>query len=274
MGEFGIDTYKQEQGRPGPGTPSRFGVDRFALSFLSPRAPQSNSIEITAGDAGNWSITVTNDDTLESVTVTWTGDATTTATASALAVAWNASSEALNFARATYDGASTVVLGFRSDKYSYTSVVTPGGAGTETTTVTAESGFLAEFGAWSFHTAAPATTEAFRTLQAPTGGTLATLAGLIVKPLHVENADPTSNIRYGHYRKGNTVSVMRKGRMWVPVGVDVTPASPVFAVTSGTSPRPGWTVTTGGDLDLSTVARFISDGKAGGVAEVELHGLG
>lgn len=274
MGEFGIDKYKQVQGRPGPGTAGRFGVDRFELSFLSPRAPQSDSIQITTGAAGEWSITVTNNDTLESVTVTWTGVAGTDPTALALSQAWNASTEALNYGVMVYGGTDTVVLNYRSDKYSYTSAITPAAGGAETTTVTAESGFIAEFGAWAFHTAAPASTEAFRTLRTPAGGTLAELAGIIAKPLHVENPDPMSTLTYGHYRKGNQVSVVRRGRVWVPVGVDVTPNDPVFAVTTGVSPRPGWTVTTGGDLDLSSIARFISDGQAGGVAEVELHGLG
>ncbi|NKB42605.1 MAG: hypothetical protein GKR86_16485, partial [Ilumatobacter sp.] len=118
MGAYGIDTYKQEQGVVQAGTPGRFGADRFGLTFLIPRAPQSDSIDFTTGDAAAWSISVTNDQTNAVHTVAWTPAGASTAEAAAgLAAAWNADFECLNVARAVYDGADIVVLNYRSDLY-------------------------------------------------------------------------------------------------------------------------------------------------------------
>jgi hypothetical protein len=278
MGAYGISTYKQEQGIPPAGTPSRFGVDRFGLTFLNPRKPQEDAIQVTTGAAGTWSITVTNDQTNAEHTVTWvTAGATVAEAAQGLADAWNADFECLNVARATFDGTDTTTLVYRSDKFSYTSVVTPAGAGAETTTSTAESGFLVEHGAWCFRTLnadipkPDDPTDLARTLINPnTPGTLASLAGIAMRPLNNENPGPDSTITYGHYKKGEDVAVMRNGRIWVPVAVDVKPGDPVSVIVSGTDPRPGWT-TTGAGLDVSSVASFLGVAAAGSRAEVRIN---
>ncbi len=272
MGAFGIDNYKQEQGLVGAGTPTRFGLGRQGLTFLNPRSPQSDSIDVTTGAAGTWSILVTNDQTLESVTVTWvTAGATTAEAAAGLAVAWNADPNNLVFAQAVYDGADITVLNYRDDRFSYTAVVTEPGAGASTVTVTAESGVLQEFGAWAFRPLTAAVTAAnARHLVNPSGSNvLENVAGIVIKALHVTNPDRSSTITYGHYAKGVDVPCMRRGTIMVPVAVAVKPGDAVRAIISGTDPRPGTTTNTGG-VDLSSIASFISTGVAGGVAEVEI----
>lgn len=272
MGAFGIDNYKQEQGLLPAGAPTRFGIDRRALTFLNPRSPQSDSILVTTGNALEWSILVTNVQTLESVTVAWTpAGASTAEAASGLAVAWNANPNNLKFARAVYDGASTTVLNYREDRFSYTSVVTPGGAGAETTTVTAESGVLQEFGAWAFRPLTAAVTAAnARHLVNPSGSNvLENVAGIVIRGLSVENPERDSTITYGHYRKGVDVPCMRRGTIMVPVAVAVKPGDAVRVIVSGTNPRPGTTTNTGG-VDLSSIASFLSVTSGAGIAEVEL----
>lgn len=272
MGAFGIDTYKQEQGLLPAGAPTRFGIDRRALTFLNPRSPQSDSIDVTTGAAGTWSITVTNDQTLEAVTLTWvTAGATTAEAAAGLAAIWNIDPNNLVFATLVYDGADINVLNYRDDRFSYTAVVTEPGAGVATVTVTDESGVLQEFGAWAFRPLTAAVTAAnARHLVNPSGSNvLENVAGIVIRGLSVENPERDSTIRYGHYRKGVDVPCLRRGTIMVPVVVAVKPGDPVHAIISGTDPRPGWTTNTGA-LDLSAIASFISTGVAGGVAEVEL----
>ncbi len=272
MGAFGIDTYKQEQGLLPAGAPTRFSIGRNGLTFLNPRSPQSDSIDFTTGSALEWSITVTNDQTLEAVTVAWTPAGASTAEAAAgLAATWNADPNNLNFARAVYDGADIVVLNYRDDRFSYTSAITPGAAGVESTTTTAESGVVQEFGGWAFRPLTAAVTAAnARHLVNPSGSNvLENVAGIVIRGLSVENPERDSTITYGHYRKGVDVPCLRRGTIMVPVAVAVVPGDPVHAIISGTDPRPGWTTNTGA-LDLSSIASFISTGVAGGVAEVEL----
>lgn len=268
-----ITQYKQEQGKLTAGTPGRFDVGRQGLAFVNPISPQVDNYDVTTGDAtAGWSITVTNDATLASITLTWDPPGATEAdAASSFIAAWNSDPNALVFARATEGADSTEFdLTYADSTVAYTAVVTPAGAGAGTLTSAASSNFNQGFGFWAFRTlTANIVTDAdARRLVNPSGSNvLENCAGVTIKALNEENPERGESQANGFYRPGRDVPVMRRGYIWVPVTVAVKPGDAVHAIITGADA--GKTTNTGA-LDLSSIASFTSVAAAGENAEVEL----
>lgn len=273
-----ITQYKQEQGPLTPGTPGRFDVGRQGLSFVNPVANQVDNVDVTTGDATTgWSITVTNNDTLASITHTWdpvdsAGAASADADDCALTFirTWNADPNNLVFGRASQPVATEWDLTYADDA-SYTSVVSPEGAGAVTETAGSVSSFNQGFGFWAFRTlnANIVTNEDARTLVNPETGTnvLENVAGITIKALNEENPERGQNQGTGFYKPGRDVPVMRRGYIWVPVTVAVKPGDAVHAIIAGSNA--GRTTNTGA-VDMSSIASFTSVAAAGETAEIEL----
>lgn len=266
-----ITTYKQNQGPLSAGTPGRFGVGRQGLTFLNPVSNQVDNYDVTTGDAADWSIVVTNDATLESVTLTWAvAGGTVNDVAGPFIAAWNADPNLLVFARAKAGADATEFDLTYADGGAYTAVVTPGGSGAGSLTKAASSNFNQGFGFWAFRTlTANITTNALaRTLVNPSGSNvLENCAGVAQKALNEENPERHEAAITGFYRSGRDLPIMRRGYIWVPVTVAVKPGDPVHAIITGSNA--GKTTNTGA-LDLSSIASFTTVAAAGKTAEVEL----
>lgn len=264
-----ITNYKQEQGRLTAGTPGRFDAGRQGLTFVNPIANQVDNVDVTAGDAADWSITVTNDDTLAAITQIWTGSATIADVVSAFIATWNANPNNLVFARASEGAGNTEFDLTYANGDAYTAVVTPGGTGAVTETSAAVSSFNQGFGLWAFRPLTAAVTAAnARSLVNPVGSNvLENVAGIVIKALNEENPDRGGAQSQGFYRPGRDVPCMRRGYIFVPVTVAVKPGDAVRAIITGSNA--GRTTNTGG-IDLSSIASFISVAAAGETAEVRI----
>lgn len=264
-----ITSYRQEQGPLTPGTPGRFDVGRQGLTFVNPIANQVDNVDVTTGDAADWSITVTNDATLAAVTHTWTGSATIADVVSVFIATWNADPNNLVFARAAEGADNTEFDLAYANGDAYTAVVTEGGSGVAALTSAAASSFNQGFGFWAFRPLTAAVTAAnARSLVNPVGSNvLENVAGLTIKALNEENPDRGTSQATGFYRPGRDVPCMRRGYIWVPVTVAVKPGDPVHAIVAGSNA--GRTTNTGA-VNMSSIATFISVAAAGETAEVRI----
>ncbi len=265
-----ITNYKQNQGPLTAGTPGRLDVGRQALSFLNPVSPQVDNYDVTTGDAADWSITVTNDGTLASITHVWTGSASIDDVVSVFISSWNADPNNLVFGRAKAGANSTEFDITYADGGAYTAVVTPGGAGAGTLTSAASSSFNQGFGFWAFRplTGSIVTNADARKLVNPIGSNvLENCAGVAIKAANEENPERHEPAVTGFFRAGRDVPVMRRGYIWVPVTVAVKPGDPVFAIIAGSNA--GKTAISGG-VDVSSIASFTSVAAAGETAELEI----
>lgn len=259
-----LTDYQSVQRKNGPGHVTV--TDFLGQTVLNPRSPQVTTVTFTAGDAtAGWTMAATNDATLASVTVTYDpAGASTAEAATALTNAWNANPLALEFARATLISASVVELRFTTDTTQFTTVSTPAGSGVAAAVNVDSTVLQIGFGHWVFGSPGNVWTAI-----TPVGGVVETFLGCATSTFDREIPDVrTENTLIGDfYRSGDQFTVVRRGRILVPVVVDVAIGDPVHAVDAGANA--GRTAISGGlDLTAGIGATFLKPALAGQAAEV------
>jgi len=236
-------------------------------TFLNPNIFQISTVTVTTGDAtAGWTTTATRTATGETVTVTYNpAGASTAEAAQALHAAWNSSTAAILFARASI-AAAVVTLTF-NDIQAYTVVTVEAGIGVAVDAIaSAGGGIKAYVGRWQFfdETAALVAGDRAQIISADSQTLVRNIAGIAERTNQIEQPDDGDLNDF--FPIGNDVPCVQFGVVRVRVTEAVTVADTVNIVTAAGVDL-GLTSSTGG-IDISAFARFRHDAALGALVEV------
>lgn len=207
--------------------------DRETAPKLFPYVAQVTTLTIAAGEAGDWTVTVVDDATQQSYSVTCQGHATEATALDNLVAAWALTGELRTLFSIAEDGATVATLTSQHPGRSYTITSTTPGSMTcavaDTTDASTAGLNFGRFVARGSNDGEIAELGASTTLAQLEGVTFRTDAN------HFHDLDGDTPSASDLLAGGKYLSIMKRGRMWMVAEDAVTPASTPYVRRAQTS---------------------------------------